>query len=544
MKVLMFPILLLSIIDLFSQKDFNIWHLGLRKGLSIDFNVEPANVTTSTFIKMAESGASICDPETGEIILYCNDNTIWNSQNLVITDGTGLEGSNSTAQGSLIVSHPCGCNKYIVFQNDIGEFPFTIEDYGLSYSVVDMMLENGLGRVIEKNIFISNKIAEPMIAVKDTANGYWLICHEIESYDYIIYHIGNEGLKMNFQRYSTNNFVDNAGQGTLCATFDGKKLAMGQRGSPNTPFIEILDFNISTGKLRSDTTIFFDSSDSDYQGAISVVFSPNGKILYAVDYGHLYQFDFTDKNEFKRSIIYRRDTSAALAAFYFLQLAPNGKIYVSLQDTIRKSDYLGVIEFPNEAFPKCNFKPFEIEIPQNSFAFGFPAIIKNVYSSEYKAFNFDVDFTIEFLDSNKVLLINKSYNVKTNEWNLGDGKISNELNITHIYKDTGEYIIRLTVTNKFGCKKTIEKVLRINFITTFPTLNVYPNPTNDIVKIESSRAIVNIKLHSVSGQYIFEKKDLNSEFFELDLNNIESQLYILTIESNGNIFRKKILKIE
>jgi PKD repeat protein len=539
--MMLMPQLLLFSLTISAQKDFNIWHFGTWKGVSIDFNVEPPKVMDSPIEKMAESGASICDPETGEIILYCNDNTIWNSKNLIVKDATGLEGSSSTAQGSLIVPHPCGCDRYIVFQNDIGEFPFTIEDYGLSYSIVDMKLENSMGAVTEKNIPISNKVAEPMIAVKDTANGYWLICHEIESHDYIVYHIGNEGIEMDFQKFTTNNFVDNPGQGSLCATFDGNKIAMGQKGNP---FVEILDFDIATGKLTSDTTILFDSGDPDHQHAISVGFSPNGKMLYTVDFGHLYQFDFTDENDFKRNTIYRRDTSATLSAFFFLELAPNGKIYASIDDIFSNADFLGVIESPNQAFPDCTFNPFALEIPQSSFAFGFPAIIKNVYSPEYQTFDYNVYFDIEFIDSNKVQLINKSFNIQSYEWNLGDGKLSNEENFNHIYRDTGEYLIRLTGTNKYGCKKTVEKSLRINVTTDVPILNVYPNPTSNVLKIESSRAIKKIEVHSVSGQIILEKKDLNTEYVELDLSEFASQVYIVTIESEGKELKKQIIKME
>lgn len=537
--VLFFCVGSLSLVS--AQKDFNIWHFGTHKGISLDFNVDPPQAKTSVIKKMAESGASICDPKTGAIRFYCNDNTIWNAQNLIMAGGTDLEGSNSTTQGSLILPHPCGCDQYLVFQNDIGQHPFTIEDYGLSYSTVDMTLENGLGKVTAKNIPISNRIAEPMIAVKDTANGYWLICHEIESYDYRVYHIGNNGIDLDFQKFTTANFVLNPGQGHLCATFDGRKIAMGQK---ETAYIEMLDFDIASGKLQSDTTILFDSSDPDFQYAYSVAFSPDGKMLYSADYGHLYQFDITDKNDFKRNIIYSRDTSVFINAFFTLQLAPNGKIYASMSDLLSDTDFLGVIESPNKAFPACNFNPFGIKIPQGSFAFGFPAILKNVYAPGYQTFEYGVDFDFEFLDSNKARFVNLSHNIQSYEWALGDDSVSSEESLSHVYSDTGAYLIRLTGTNKYGCKKTVEKTLRIHSLTDDPTIMLYPNPTSDVVYIKSSRAITNIKLHAISGQFLLEKKGLSTEFVTLDLNRFACQAFILTIESEGKIIRRKITKID
>lgn len=541
-KMLLPQLLLLSLV-VSAQKEFNTWNLGrgvANGGLSIDFNVEPPLIKYSP-IDMAESGACICDPVTGATIFFCNHNTIWNSSNQIVSDGTGLKGSNSTTQGSLIIPHPCDCDKYLVFQNDIGEFPPILEDFGLSYSIVDMKQENGLGKVVEKNIPISVFIAEPMIAIKDTSNGYWLVCHKIESYEYVVFHIDNDGVDFDYKTYTTSNYVDDPGRGSLCATFDGKKIAMGQR---DNPFVEILDFDIGSGVLEADTTILFDSMSIDHQGAISVAFSPNGKMLYATDFGHLHQFDFTDEKKFKRNIIYRRDTSAFLNAFYFLELAPNGKIYVSLNDSSIYNNYLGVIEFPNESYPDCSFNPTGLQLLQNASVFGLPGIIKSFYSPEYQRLEYEVDFEIEYVDSNKVQFVNRSHNIQSYFWSLGDGAYSNEANPTHIYIGTGKYVVSLEGTNKYGCTKTVEKDLRINFITEVPTVGVYPNPTNNILTVESSRDIQSIELHSAIGQSVLEMKNIGIEKVELNLNGFASQMYIMTIESEGKKIIKEILKIE
>jgi hypothetical protein len=181
-----------------------------------------------------------------------------------------------------------------------------------------MNLENGAGAVIEKNIPISNQIAEPMIAINDTANGYWLLCHKIDGYDYQVYHIGNEGIESAAKTLTTNNYVDNPGQGGFCATYDGSKIALGNKRPVG--YIEVLNFDITTGLLESDTTLFFDTTDLDHQYAISVAFSPDGSKLYAVDYGHLYQFDFSDSNTIYRTILFRRDTTEGFSAFIFCSL--------------------------------------------------------------------------------------------------------------------------------------------------------------------------------------------------------------------------------
>lgn len=88
------PILFITNV-VFAQKDFNIWHIGRTVGISIDFNLFPPKILESP-IQMAESGATICDPITGAVIMFADHNTVWNSSHNIINNGTGLKGSNST----------------------------------------------------------------------------------------------------------------------------------------------------------------------------------------------------------------------------------------------------------------------------------------------------------------------------------------------------------------------------------------------------------------------------------------------------------------
>lgn len=46
-------------------------------------------------------------------------------------------------------------------------------------------------------------------------------------------------------------------------------------------------------------------------------------------------------------------------------------------------------------------------------------------------------------------------------WDFGDGTISNECNPVHVYQNGGNYLVRLEVTNEFGCKRSIDTLVRI-----------------------------------------------------------------------------------
>ena len=73
-------------------------------------------------------------------------------------------------------------------------------------------------------------------------------------------------------------------------------------------------------------------------------------------------------------------------------------------------------------------------------------------------------------------------------------------------------------------------------------LIIYPNPVNNILKIISNDIINSYELFDISGRLIFTENHLNKKKFEIDISNLDSDIYILNTYSETKNESFKILK--
>ena len=71
-----------------------------------------------------------------------------------------------------------------------------------------------------------------------------------------------------------------------------------------------------------------------------------------------------------------------------------------------------------------------------------------------------------------------------------------------------------------------------------PYLNIYPNPANDLLNINSDQD-VQISIISITGQEIYKSSSINSHF-RIDISSYPKGLYIINIISNKNVTTKKV----
>jgi hypothetical protein len=115
-----------------NQNNNRIWYFGDQAG--IDFASGSPVALTDGAMYGFDNSATACD-NNGNLVMYCNGDTIWNAQHQVMPHGTGLLGSTTGGQCALIVKQP-GTDRYYVFT--VAEFA---SSNGCRYSVVDMSLE-------------------------------------------------------------------------------------------------------------------------------------------------------------------------------------------------------------------------------------------------------------------------------------------------------------------------------------------------------------------------------------------------------------------
>ena len=70
--------------------------------------------------------------------------------------------------------------------------------------------------------------------------------------------------------------------------------------------------------------------------------------------------------------------------------------------------------------------------------------------------------------------------------------------------------------------------------------SVFPNPTNDIININTSLNDVNYVLYDLTGRVLQRGEGVKRE--EVNISNYPNAVYLLRIEYGGNIYNKKIIK--
>ena len=148
-------------ITCFAQPENNWWYF---RNIAIDFNEVPPVVHSTSAMNTVEGSASISNSE-GDLLFYTNGVTVWNRNNLPMPNGEGLLGNVSSTQSALIVPTPSDCNTYYVFTTPAQDLVTP-----LSYSIIDMTLDGGLGDLTLKNVPLITGVTERLTATLH-ANG-------------------------------------------------------------------------------------------------------------------------------------------------------------------------------------------------------------------------------------------------------------------------------------------------------------------------------------------------------------------------------------
>jgi gliding motility-associated-like protein len=196
---------------------------------------------------------------------------------------------------------------------------------------------------------------------------------------------------------------------------------------------EILNFNNITGEIE-----YLFEIDFAYP-VYGCEFSPDGSKLYMTSQYQLYQVDLNagTPDDIINSLTEIYEFDNPLGA---LQLASDGKIYVS-PDT---SDFLSVINEPNQIAEFCDFEYNAIYLDGRKARLGLPNFIQSyfippVFSVQNVCYLDETLFSIETLPEPDSVF-----------WNFGDIETGNlnfsrEFSPVHIFSETGLYYVILEV---------------------------------------------------------------------------------------------------
>ena len=310
------------------------------------------------------TNACISD-EYGNYLYSTNGVYIFDRHGDTLLNGTGINPCSYTEnytccglninQAALFIPQP-GNNRYYYlfhFSNDDAnsDRPATIY-----YSLIDKQGNNGLGAVIEKNVPVLHATilrGGGMTACKH-ANGrdYWLIMGASKVDTFYKFLITPNGIEGPFAQGIGPSFPGAFDNAYSRFSQDGSKFVTGVYEGP----ILVMDFDRCSGEFSNPISIYNESCPNapSCSGSASVEFSPDNRFVYVSDVIWLTQYDLLAAN-IQDSVQISLD-STQYGRLNMLQLAPDGKIYLSTWDGVLGTDSMHVINNPNGKGDTCNFK--------------------------------------------------------------------------------------------------------------------------------------------------------------------------------------------
>jgi gliding motility-associated-like protein len=328
----------------------NYWYFGNNAG--IKFSNGNATADDKGKIDTKEGVSSIADPN-GNLLFYTDGKKIYdkNGTELASLKPSDLAGSSVSTQSAVIVPQPScqGCQSlyYVFTTTDING------SKQLSYSVVDIRQNKGLGKVIEKNVVLDDEPSTEQVishfVKKDST--YWVISHDYGSDTIRLRRVTKNGVSIS-KVIAIGSKIDSTfkGEGYLKVSQDGTKLAVAIPGGKRN-LVEVYDFADSTGAITNKKVIDLGPAPPKLYG---VEFSPDSKTMFVTlqadttkdkkSYSSLLRFDLTDPDS---SVIAKSKTlidSSRKDIYGSVQLGPDGRIYLAVQG----SSFLGLIKTPND----------------------------------------------------------------------------------------------------------------------------------------------------------------------------------------------------
>lgn len=383
-RVLFFYFLFFILSFSFAQNEGKIWHFG--NNARLDFTGGGAGVlsgngpilTAGCPVPITGDGnnegvANICDKTTGQILFTTNGIKVWDKNGTVMPNGDQLWGNNSSTQSSIIVPYPGTTSKFFIFTVDALAGVSNCKGYsddgsgllgygGLSYSIVDLSLNAGLGDVTAtKNIGLIRTTTEKLAACKH-ANGvdYWVVVHKWNSNEFAAFLITSSGINTTpvtsaigplheiDLTFATINEQFRSTVGYMKFSPNSKKIGLAQYGSLNG--MQLFDFDNNTGQFSNPIV----DNTFTTKNAYGVTFSPDNSKLYISSLDNaIYQYDLNNCSSAailnSKTLVFNCTSPAAM------QIGSDGRIYIAvLNSAVGPNAVINTINNPNALGVACN----------------------------------------------------------------------------------------------------------------------------------------------------------------------------------------------
>lgn len=267
--------------DMHAQKETSWWYFGLKSGLNFNSLQNATADDGATVPNMPKAitgpvntfeGCFTVSTYDGQFLFASDGITVYNKNQAVMPNGTGLMGNPSATQSGIVIPRPGSTSQYYVVTVD-----YVSGTNGVRYSIVDMELDAGLGDVIpaSKNTIIKSGVVGENIAAVPNSNGqdYWLL-HRTGT-DFFVFAVTSVGISSTPHQTISDASINNPGLGALVVSSDYTKLL-----STNWSGRQLIsaEFNPLTGLISDIKTE--NIPVTDIMVTYGAAFSPNSKYTY------------------------------------------------------------------------------------------------------------------------------------------------------------------------------------------------------------------------------------------------------------------------
>jgi len=414
--------ILSSAVSASAQLETANWYFGQFAG--VDQNGAGPTVLTDGQTNTVEGTSSISDG-WGNLLFYTDGRTVWDRNHNPMPTGTGLAGGPSSAQSSMIIRQPLTDNIYFVFTAyHMGGSP------GLSYSIVDMLANGGLGDVIVKDVPLSDPVSEKITAFKHSNNqDVWIVTHGFANDEFQARLLTPTGLGSPVLSNvgSVHGMIVENSIGFMKFSPDGNWLAAAIFKQSK---VELFRFDRSTGVVYDPLTLMQDG------WAYGVEFSPNSSKLYITTHvtdAALVQYDLSS-NDYTVIPSTRNEVAVpSVSQPGGLALAPNGKIYIA-----NWTNYLSVINQPDLAGTACGYVNNAVSLGSGVAKLSSPNFPPYLFAPNW------IESAGVCLGDTTFFHVQDLSDVDSVLWNFGDlasgpDNVLNALEGQHVYSAPGSY---------------------------------------------------------------------------------------------------------
>ena len=325
-----------------SKGESNNWFFGNNAGMTFNGGGTPVALSGSSM--STSEGVSTISDAMGNLLFYSDGRSIWDADHNTMPNGTGMGGSNISAQSSIIIKQP---------ESNFLYYVFTVPDWtqsttNLQYSIVDMSLNGGKGEVLvaSKNTVINNIVAERVTAaLHENCKDIWIVSHERGNTNFVAYLLTDMGVDPSPVVSSVGEMTHGGNRyGALKFSHDGLSISSTLGGTSIFATVALYGFDYATGIVSNERVL---ATGGEMTHAYSSEFSADNSFLYVSSFNgpQVWQYDLNllTLNDIVNSKTNVVPSNAPNSTRGCMQMGPDNKIYIAK----RGQASMDVISFPN-----------------------------------------------------------------------------------------------------------------------------------------------------------------------------------------------------